>query len=172
MLLWIQSILHCMCSSSFLFLRICQYEIFLVWFDFSVFGCVHIPLQVFVKVTEQDTALTVGKTLHVIKLSSHWSYSIKTTKKIAVMTNFQFVNANQLRANLMKNLVWYSIAVLSGLCQVLQHTPSNLSRTQLNNYDFYWETVPCNVNVLVDQSYAIYFQSCKCSGRTTENRRW
>jgi len=34
---------------------------FLVWFDFSVFGCVHNPLQVFVKVTEHDTALTLGK---------------------------------------------------------------------------------------------------------------
>jgi len=36
-------------------------DIFLVWFDFSVFGCVHNLLQVFVKVTEQDTALTLGK---------------------------------------------------------------------------------------------------------------
>jgi len=53
--------LHVLCSSSFLFLRICQYDIFLVWFDVSVFGCVHNPLQVFVKVTEQDTALTLGK---------------------------------------------------------------------------------------------------------------
>jgi len=54
--LWIQSVLRCMCSSSFLFLLICQYDIFLVWFDFSVFGSVHNLLQVFVKVTEQDTA--------------------------------------------------------------------------------------------------------------------
>jgi len=61
MLHWIQSVLHCMCSSSFLFLPICQYDFFSVWFDFSVFGCVHNPLQVFVKVTEQDTALTLGK---------------------------------------------------------------------------------------------------------------
>jgi len=36
----------------FLFLRICQYDIFLVWYDFNVFGCVHNPLQVFFKVTE------------------------------------------------------------------------------------------------------------------------
>jgi len=41
-------------------LRICQYVIFLVWFDFHVFGCVHNPLQVFVKVTKQDTVLTLG----------------------------------------------------------------------------------------------------------------
>jgi len=34
---------------------------FLVWFDFSVFGGVHNPLQVFVKVTEQDTALMLEK---------------------------------------------------------------------------------------------------------------
>jgi len=34
---------------------------FLVWFDFSVFVCVHNSLQVFVKVTEQDMALTLGK---------------------------------------------------------------------------------------------------------------
>jgi len=61
MLHWIQSVLHCMYSSSFLSVRICQYEIFLVWFDFSVIGCVHNPLQVFVKATEQDTALTLGK---------------------------------------------------------------------------------------------------------------
>jgi len=61
MLHWIQSALHCMCSSCFLILRICQYGISLVWFDFSVFGCVHNPLQVFVEVTEQDTALTLGK---------------------------------------------------------------------------------------------------------------
>jgi len=33
----------------------------LVWFDFSIFGYVRNPLQVFVKVTEQDTALTLGK---------------------------------------------------------------------------------------------------------------
>jgi len=33
----------------------------LVWFDFSVFGYVHNPLQVFVKVTEQYTALALGK---------------------------------------------------------------------------------------------------------------
>jgi len=38
----------------------CQYDIFLVWFDVSVFGCEQNPLQVFVKVTEQDTALTLG----------------------------------------------------------------------------------------------------------------
>jgi len=88
------------------------------------------------------------------------------------MTNFQFVKANQLRANIVNTLVWYSIAVLSGLYQVLQHTPSNLSGTQLNNSDFYCETVPCNVSLLVDQSYANYFQSFKCSGSITENRRW
>ena len=34
---------------------------FLVWFNFDVFDCVHNPLQVFVKVTEQDTALTLRK---------------------------------------------------------------------------------------------------------------
>jgi len=28
------------------------------------------------------------------------------------------------------------------------------------------------VNLLVDQSYANYFQSCKCSGSLTENQRW
>jgi len=28
------------------------------------------------------------------------------------------------------------------------------------------------VNLLVDQSYSNYFQSCKCSGSITENRRW
>jgi len=43
---------------------------------------------------------------------------------------------------------------------------------QLNNSDFYCETVSSNVNSLVDQSYANYFQSCKCSGSITENRRW
>jgi len=70
------------------------------------------------------------------------------------MTNFQFVNANQLRANIVDTLAWYSIAVLSRLYQVLQRTRSNLSGTQLNNSDFYCEAVPCNVNLLVDQSYA------------------
>jgi len=49
MLHWIQSALHCMRSSSFLFLRIRQYDIFLVWFDFSIFGCVHNPLQFLLK---------------------------------------------------------------------------------------------------------------------------
>jgi len=57
----LDSILHCVRSSSFLFLRICQYDIFLVWFDFSVFGSVYNPLQVVVKDTEQDVALTHGK---------------------------------------------------------------------------------------------------------------
>jgi len=50
-----------MCSSSFCLyvcVNICH---FLVWFDFSVYGYVHNLLQVFVKVTEQDTALTLGK---------------------------------------------------------------------------------------------------------------
>jgi len=28
------------------------------------------------------------------------------------------------------------------------------------------------VNLLVDQSYANYFQSYKCCGSITENRRW
>ena len=28
------------------------------------------------------------------------------------------------------------------------------------------------MNLLVDQSYANYFQSCKCPGSITENRRW
>ena len=88
------------------------------------------------------------------------------------MTNFQFMNANQLRANIVNTLARYSIAVLSRLYQVLQHTPSNSSGTQLNNSDFYCETVPCNVNLLVDQSHANYFQSCKCFGSITENRRW
>jgi len=50
-----------MCSYNFLFLLICQYDIGFVWFDFSVYGCVHNLLQVFVKVIEQDTALTLGK---------------------------------------------------------------------------------------------------------------
>jgi len=72
------------------------------------------------------------------------------------MTNFQFVNANQLRANIVNTLAWYSIAVLSRLYQVFQHTPSNLSGMQLNNSDFYCETVPYNVNLLVGQSYANY----------------
>ena len=77
------------------------------------------------------------------------------------MTNFQFVNANEIGANIVNTLAWYSIAVLSRLFQVLQHTPSNLSGMQLNTSDFYSETVPSNVNLLVDQSYANYFQSCK-----------
>jgi len=111
MLHWIQSVLHYMCSSSFSFLQICQYDISLVWFDFNVFGCVHNPLQVFVKVAEQDTALTLWKKQHVIILSPHSSYSIKA-KKIAAMTNFQSVNANQLRANIVNALAWYSIVVL------------------------------------------------------------
>ena len=54
-------------------------------------------------------------------------------KKIAAITNFQFVNANQLRANIVNTLAWYSIAVLSRLYQVLQHTPLNISGKQLNN---------------------------------------
>jgi len=33
----------------------------LVRLQCRLFGCVHNPLQVFVKVTEQDTALTLGK---------------------------------------------------------------------------------------------------------------
>jgi len=66
------------------------------------------------------------------------------------MTYFQFVNANQLRANTVNTLAWYNIAVLSRLYQVLQHTPSNLSGAQLNNFDFYSETVSCNMNLLVD----------------------
>jgi len=28
------------------------------------------------------------------------------------------------------------------------------------------------VNLLVDRNYENYFQSCKCSGSITENRRW
>jgi len=47
-----------------MFLRIRQYDIFLVWFDVSVFSCVHNLLnllQVFVKVTEQNMALWLGK---------------------------------------------------------------------------------------------------------------
>jgi len=86
------------------------------------------------------------------------------------MTNFQFVNANQLRANIVNTLAWHIFAAPSRLYQVLQHTPSNLSGTQLNNADFYCETVPSNVNLLVDQSYANHFQSWKCSGSITENR--
>jgi len=85
-----------------LFLRICQYDIFLVWFDFSVFGCVHNPLKAYVKVTEQDTVLTLKKQ-HVIILSPHSSYSINA-KKITAMTNFQSANANQLRANIVNTL--------------------------------------------------------------------
>jgi len=144
---------------------------FLVWFDFGVFGWVHNPLQVFVKVTEQDKVLTLEKKYHVIILSPHSSYSIKA-KKIAAMTNFQFVNANQLRANIVNRLAWYNIAVRSRLYEVLQHAPSNLSGKQWKNFDFYCETVPCNVNLLVDQRYANYFQSCKCSGSITEKWRW
>jgi len=34
------------------------------------------------------------------------------------------------------------------------------------------ETVPCNVNLQIDPRCANYFQSCKCSGSITENRRW
>jgi len=30
---------------------------------------------------------------------------------------------------------------------------------------------PCNVNLLIDQSFANYFQSCKCSGSVTEKWR-
>jgi len=41
---------------------------------------VHNPLQVFVKVTEQDTALTLGKKQHVIILSPHSSYLLKAKK--------------------------------------------------------------------------------------------
>jgi len=41
---------------------------------------VHNPLQVFVKVTEQDTALTLEKKWHLIILSPHSSYSIKAKK--------------------------------------------------------------------------------------------
>jgi len=73
------------------------------------------------------------------------------------MTKFQFVHDNQLRANIVNTLACYSIAVLSRLYQDLQHTPSNLSGTQLNNSDFYCGTVPCNVNLLVDQSYENLF---------------
>jgi len=56
-----------MCSSSFCFYvyvnihDFFMYDIFLVWFDFSIFGCVHNLLQAFVKIAEQDTALTLGK---------------------------------------------------------------------------------------------------------------
>jgi len=46
------------------------------------------------------------------------------------MTNFQFVNANQLRTKIVNTLAWYSIAVLSRLYQVLQHTPSNWTQLQ------------------------------------------
>jgi len=52
------------------------------------------------------------------------------------------------------------------------NTPLNLSWMQLNNSDFCCETVPFNMNLLVDLSYANFFQSCKCSGSITENRRW
>jgi len=50
-------------------------------------------------------ALTLGKKQHVIILSPHSSYSIKTKKKIVATTDFQFVNANQLRANIVNTLV-------------------------------------------------------------------
>jgi len=46
------------------------------------------------------------------------------------MTNFQFVNANKLRDNIVNTMGWYSIAVLSRLYQDPQHTHSNLSGTQ------------------------------------------
>jgi len=36
----------------------------------------------------------------------------------------------------------------------------------------YCETVPCNVNFFLAPRCANYFQSCKCSGSITENRRW
>ena len=42
------------------------------------------------------------------------------------MTNFQFMNANQLRANIVNTLARYSIAVLSRLYQVLQHTVKSI----------------------------------------------
>jgi len=60
MLHWIQSVSVAACVAP-VFFYVSQYDIFLVWFDFSVFGCVHNPLQVFVKVTEQNTALILGK---------------------------------------------------------------------------------------------------------------
>ena len=42
------------------------------------------------------------------------------------MTNFQFVYANQLRANIVNTLAWYSIAILRKLYQVLQHTVKSI----------------------------------------------
>jgi len=134
--LWIQSVLRCMCSSSFLFLLICQYDIFLVWFDFSVFGSVHNLLQVFVKVTEQDTAFWRSEKNSTWYYYHHIQVIQLKQKKFAAMADFQFVNANQLRANIVNTLAWYSIAVLSRLYQVLQHTPSNLSGTLIKQFWF------------------------------------
>jgi len=34
--------------------------VFVAWFDFSVFGCVHVHNQAFVKVTARVMALTLG----------------------------------------------------------------------------------------------------------------
>jgi len=60
---------------------------------------VHNSLQVFVKVTEQDTSLTLGKKIARDNVITTFKlFNLK--KKIAAMTNFQFVNANQLGAKL------------------------------------------------------------------------
>jgi len=65
-MLGINSALDSACTSLHVYLQFFVFTYmsirhFLVWFDFSVLGCMHKPLQVFVKVTEQDTALTLGK---------------------------------------------------------------------------------------------------------------
>jgi len=60
---------------------------------------VHNSLQVFVTVTEQDTSLTLGKKIARDNVITTFKlFNLK--KKIAAMTNFQFVNANQLGAKL------------------------------------------------------------------------
>jgi len=63
-------------------------------------------LQVFVKVTEQDTAFWRSEE------KSTWYYyhhiqviQLKQIKFVA-MANFQFVNANQLRPNIVNTLAW------------------------------------------------------------------
>jgi len=168
MLHWIQSALHCMCSSSFLFLRICQYDIFLVWFDFSIFVCIthctfllklqnKIWLWRWEKIA-RDNIITTFKLFKKKKKLRRWPiFSLWTP------TNWELTSLIRWRDRVLH--FWVD-------CTKFFNTPSNLSGTQLNNSDLYCEIVPCKVNLLVDQSYANYFQSFKCSGSITENRRW
>jgi len=48
-----------MCSYGFCFEVYVNMTVFVAWFDFSVFGCVHSLLQAYVKVTARDMALAV-----------------------------------------------------------------------------------------------------------------